>query len=182
MPRRLWHSRKNHEITEVLEGSGKVRSIFQGHSHENDYREIAGIPYVRLVAMVEGSGPRAAGTAPWISRRADRSGSTGSASSRVTTGRADRRFKGGLEVQDRNRLGDMWRPGQPTELETTSDEGCGGSRDPKAWGITIVDEDVEARIPIHGPPDGRPEAPATLIRSSCPGRRAVGSGLVHRLV
>lgn len=36
--------------------SGKVLAVFQGHSHRNDYREISGIHYCVLVAMVEGSG------------------------------------------------------------------------------------------------------------------------------
>jgi alkaline phosphatase len=41
----------------VLEASGKVLAVFQGHSHNNDYNDIAGIHYCTLVAMVEGSGP-----------------------------------------------------------------------------------------------------------------------------
>jgi alkaline phosphatase len=49
------------EVRKVLEGSGKVRAVFQGHSHKNDYREIAGIHYVTLVAMVEGSGAENSG-------------------------------------------------------------------------------------------------------------------------
>jgi alkaline phosphatase len=40
----------------VLEQSGKVLAVFQGHSHKNDYQQIAGIHYCTLVAMVEGSG------------------------------------------------------------------------------------------------------------------------------
>ena len=44
------------EVRGVLEGAGKVRTVFQGHSHKNDYHEISGIHYVTLVAMVEGSG------------------------------------------------------------------------------------------------------------------------------
>jgi predicted phosphodiesterase len=43
-------------VRKVLEGSGKVRAVFQGHSHRNDYRDISGIHYATLVAMVEGSG------------------------------------------------------------------------------------------------------------------------------
>ncbi len=43
-------------VRKVLEGSGKVLAVFQGHSHKNDYHEIAGIHYCTLVAMVEGSG------------------------------------------------------------------------------------------------------------------------------
>ena len=48
-------------VREVLEASGKVVAVFQGHSHRNDYREIAGIHYVTLVAMVEGSGAESNG-------------------------------------------------------------------------------------------------------------------------
>ena len=44
------------EVRHVLESSGKVLAVFQGHSHQNDLRDIAGIHYCTLVAMVEGSG------------------------------------------------------------------------------------------------------------------------------
>jgi len=44
------------EVRRVLEGSGRVLAVFQGHSHENDYREINGIHYTVLRAMIEGSG------------------------------------------------------------------------------------------------------------------------------
>jgi alkaline phosphatase len=40
-----------------------VACVFQGHSHKNDYREIAGVHYVTLVAMVEGSGAESNGYA-----------------------------------------------------------------------------------------------------------------------
>jgi predicted phosphodiesterase len=43
-------------VRDVLEKSGKVLAVFQGHSHKNDYQQIAGIHYCTLVAMVEGSG------------------------------------------------------------------------------------------------------------------------------
>ena len=43
-------------VRKVLEESGKVLAVFQGHSHKNAYREISGIHYCVLVAMVEGSG------------------------------------------------------------------------------------------------------------------------------
>jgi alkaline phosphatase len=33
-----------------------VLAVVQGHSHENDYREINGIHYTVLRAMIEGSG------------------------------------------------------------------------------------------------------------------------------
>lgn len=44
------------QVRQILESSGKVRAVFQGHSHQNDYHEIAGIHYTTLVAMIEGSG------------------------------------------------------------------------------------------------------------------------------
>ncbi|MEW4569635.1 metallophosphoesterase [Tautonia sp. JC769] len=51
------HGVRNAEaVREILEASGKVRAVFQGHSHQNDLRAIRGIPYCTLVAMVEGSG------------------------------------------------------------------------------------------------------------------------------
>ena len=51
------HNVKNASaVRAVLEKSGKVLAVFQGHSHKNDYQQIAGIHYTTLVAMVEGSG------------------------------------------------------------------------------------------------------------------------------
>lgn len=51
------HSVRNAaEVRAVLEKSGKVLAVFQGHSHKNDYQQIVGIHYTTLVAMVEGSG------------------------------------------------------------------------------------------------------------------------------
>ncbi len=44
------------EVRKVLEGSGKVLAVFQGHSHKNDYKEVGSIHYCTLVAMVEGAG------------------------------------------------------------------------------------------------------------------------------
>jgi alkaline phosphatase len=43
-------------VRSLLEKSGKVLAVFQGHSHNNDYQQIAGIHYTTLVAMVEGRG------------------------------------------------------------------------------------------------------------------------------
>ena len=43
-------------IRQLLEQSGNVRAVFQGHSHKNDHKEINGIHYCTMVAMVEGSG------------------------------------------------------------------------------------------------------------------------------
>jgi len=51
------HAVKNSsEVRKVLEQSGKVTAVFQGHSHHNKYSEIKGIHYCTMVAMVEGSG------------------------------------------------------------------------------------------------------------------------------
>ncbi|QDT45383.1 3',5'-cyclic adenosine monophosphate phosphodiesterase CpdA [Gimesia alba] len=51
------HAVKNSsEVRKVLEQSGKVAAVFQGHSHRNHYSEIGGIHYCTMVAMVEGSG------------------------------------------------------------------------------------------------------------------------------
>ena len=45
------------EVRAALEESGKVLAVFQGHFHRNDHRQIAGIHYCTLAAMVERSGP-----------------------------------------------------------------------------------------------------------------------------
>lgn len=51
------HSVRNApEVRSLLEKSGKVLAVFQGHSHKNDYQQIKGIHYTTLVAMVEGTG------------------------------------------------------------------------------------------------------------------------------
>ena len=44
------------QVRKVLEQSGKVLAVFQGHSHKNDLKEINGIHYCVHRAMVEGSG------------------------------------------------------------------------------------------------------------------------------
>jgi len=44
------------EVRRVFEGCGKVAAVFQGHSHQNDYREINGIHYCTMRAVIEGSG------------------------------------------------------------------------------------------------------------------------------
>ncbi len=45
------------DVRRVLEGAEQLLAVFQGHSHQNDYRQAAGIHYCTLAAMVEGSGP-----------------------------------------------------------------------------------------------------------------------------
>ena len=44
------------DVRKILEKSGKVHAVFQGHSHKNDYRNLNGIHYCTMVAMVEGKG------------------------------------------------------------------------------------------------------------------------------
>jgi alkaline phosphatase len=48
--------KNNADVRKVLEANGRVLAVFQGHSHRNDLKEINGIHYCTLVAMIEGSG------------------------------------------------------------------------------------------------------------------------------
>ncbi|TWT95743.1 metallophosphoesterase family protein [Neorhodopirellula pilleata] len=48
--------KNNADVRKILQASDKVLAVFQGHSHQNDLKEIGGIHYCTLVAMVEGSG------------------------------------------------------------------------------------------------------------------------------
>lgn len=48
--------KNNADVRKILEASGQVLAVFQGHSHQNDLHEINNIHYCTLVAMVEGSG------------------------------------------------------------------------------------------------------------------------------
>lgn len=51
------HSVKNaEEVRRVLEESGKVLAVFQGHNHPGAYSHIEGIHYYTLKSLVEGSG------------------------------------------------------------------------------------------------------------------------------
>ena len=51
------HRVKNaEEARSILQSSGKVAAVLQGHKHKGVYTEIKGIPYYALKAMVEGSG------------------------------------------------------------------------------------------------------------------------------
>jgi predicted phosphodiesterase len=45
------------EVRQILEQSGKVLAVFQGHRHDGSYSLIEGIHYYTLKAMVEGTGP-----------------------------------------------------------------------------------------------------------------------------
>jgi len=44
------------EVRRVLQDSGKVLAVFQGHHHEGSYSQIEGIHYYTLKAVVEGQG------------------------------------------------------------------------------------------------------------------------------
>lgn len=44
------------DVRSILKDSGHVLAVFQGHSHQNDLKDIDGIHYCTLIAMVEGSG------------------------------------------------------------------------------------------------------------------------------
>lgn len=49
-------------VRQILEASGRVLAVFHGHHHRNDYREVGGIHYCTLMAMVEGTGPENSAT------------------------------------------------------------------------------------------------------------------------
>ncbi|MFT5526004.1 MAG: putative phosphodiesterase [Pirellulaceae bacterium] len=56
------HGVKNSpDVRKILEEAGNVAAVFQGHSHANEYRDINGIHYCTMVAMVEGSGKENSG-------------------------------------------------------------------------------------------------------------------------
>ena len=44
------------DVREILENSGKVLAVFQGHHHSGAYSQINGIHYYTLIATVEGQG------------------------------------------------------------------------------------------------------------------------------
>jgi predicted phosphodiesterase len=44
------------QVREILEASGRVQAVFQGHHHEGRYSQINGIHYYTLKALVEGQG------------------------------------------------------------------------------------------------------------------------------
>jgi predicted phosphodiesterase len=44
------------QVRQILEGSGKVLAVFQGHHHVGSYSTITGIHYYTLKALVEGTG------------------------------------------------------------------------------------------------------------------------------
>ncbi|MEY4566717.1 MAG: hypothetical protein RLY14_1687 [Planctomycetota bacterium] len=53
--------KNNAQVRKIFEASKKVQVVLQGHSHQNDLKEIGGIHYCTLVAMIEGSGPESNG-------------------------------------------------------------------------------------------------------------------------
>ncbi|MBN2314113.1 MAG: hypothetical protein JXM79_09300 [Sedimentisphaerales bacterium] len=44
------------DVRRILEASGKVLAVFQGHHHAGGYNNIAGIHYYTLKALIEGTG------------------------------------------------------------------------------------------------------------------------------
>lgn len=45
------------QVRQILEASGKVLAVFQGHHHSGSYSSIAAIHYYTLKAVIEGHGP-----------------------------------------------------------------------------------------------------------------------------
>jgi hypothetical protein len=52
-----YYVRNAAQVREVLEKSGKVIAVLQGHRHEGGFSTINGIPYFTFKALVEGAGP-----------------------------------------------------------------------------------------------------------------------------
>lgn len=46
------------QVRDILEKSGKVKCVFQGHFHDGNYSEINGIHYYTLVSLVSGRKPK----------------------------------------------------------------------------------------------------------------------------
>jgi predicted phosphodiesterase len=53
-----YYVRNAEQVRALLEQSGKVLAVFQGHRHEGATGWICGIPYYTLKGMIEGSGPQ----------------------------------------------------------------------------------------------------------------------------
>ena len=53
----IYHVQNYREVQHILEQSGQVLAVFQGHTHEERYEETGGIQYMTLLAMVDHSGP-----------------------------------------------------------------------------------------------------------------------------
>ena len=54
--------RERRELRAILEGSGKVRAVFNGHVHRNHIDVIGGIPYVTVQSLIENLDEDAPGT------------------------------------------------------------------------------------------------------------------------
>ena len=46
------------EVRKILEASGKVLAVLQGHFHWGNYQEVGGLHYCTMSAIIEGSGPK----------------------------------------------------------------------------------------------------------------------------
>jgi len=52
-----YYVKNSADVREVIEASGKVIAVLQGHRHEGAYSVINGVPYFTFEALVEGAGP-----------------------------------------------------------------------------------------------------------------------------
>lgn len=73
-------------IRKILQDSKRVLAVLQGHSHKNDYKEIAGIHYCTLVGMIEGTGAESNGYSTVEVGPMGESPSLGSVIRRTTSG------------------------------------------------------------------------------------------------
>lgn len=60
-PKSNYAVKQSPQVRKILEASGKVKAVFQGHSHKNELKMVGGIPYCTLKAMVDGSGEENSG-------------------------------------------------------------------------------------------------------------------------
>ena len=51
------YAKNGADVRQILQASGKVLAVFQGHHHTGAYSNMEGIHYYTLKALVEGSGP-----------------------------------------------------------------------------------------------------------------------------
>ena len=51
------------KVRKILEDSGRVLAVFQGHNHVNDHKLIGGVHYLTLAALIEGA--HAGGNNAW---------------------------------------------------------------------------------------------------------------------
>lgn len=52
----IYHVGNYQQVQKILQASGKVQAVFQGHTHADNHQELAGIHYTTMLAMVDYEG------------------------------------------------------------------------------------------------------------------------------